>query len=87
LWFRIKVILLIAAMINALLFRRYMESADKTWDLDPVPPKRVRIGAGLSLALWTGVVLCGRLIAYDWFDCGQPGNSDIINWAAGCVVR
>jgi len=86
LWFRIKVILLIAAAINAMLFRRHMEASVNTWDLDPVPPTRTRIGAALSLALWSGVVVCGRLIAYDWFDCDHPGNSAFIQWAAGCVA-
>lgn len=85
-WFRMKMILLVAAAINALLFRRHMQASATTWALDSVPPKRTRIGAGLSLALWTGVVLCGRLIAYDWYDCGQPENTDFINWAAGCVA-
>ena len=85
-WFRMKMILLVAAAINAWLFRRHMQASATTWALDALPPKRTRIGAGLSLALWTGVVLCGRLIAYDWYDCGQPANSDFMNWAAGCVA-
>ena len=86
-WFRMKMILLVAAAINAFLFRRHMLASAATWALDSLPPKRTRIGAGVSLALWTGVVLCGRLIAYDWYDCGQPENTDFINWAAGCVAQ
>jgi len=85
-WFRMKLILLVAAAINAFLFRRHMLASASTWATDLLPPKRTRIGAGLSLALWTGIVLCGRLIAYDWYDCGKPENSDFINWAAGCVA-
>ncbi len=85
LWFRIKVILLIAAAINAWLFRRHMLAAAHSWDSDPVPPRRTRIGAGLSLALWAGVIVTGRFIAYDWFDCGKT-NSAFIDWAAGCVA-
>lgn len=86
LWFRIKVILLIAAAVNAWLFRRHMQAAVHSWDSDPVPPRRTRIGAGLSLALWAGVIITGRFIAYDWYDCGQPTNSAFINWAAGCMA-
>ncbi len=86
LWFRIKMILLVAAAINAWLFRRHMEASATTWDTDLVPPKRTRVGAALSLALWSGVVFCGRFIAYDWFDCGKAGNSAFINWASGCVA-
>jgi hypothetical protein len=83
-WFRIKVVLLIAAGINALLFRNAMQSSVDTWDRDPVAPKRFRIGAMLSLGLWTGVVATGRTIAYDWFDCHQS-MSNFMYWAAGCV--
>lgn len=86
LWFRIKVILLIAAAINAWLFRRHMQAATHSWDSDPIPPRRTRVGAGLSLALWSGVIVTGRFIAYDWFDCGEA-NSTLINWAAGCVAE
>jgi len=84
LWFRIKVVLLVAAGINALLFRRLVKSGKNSWDEDPVPPRRIRIGAGLSLALWLGVISTGRMIAYDWFDCYQQ-MPKLIYWAAGCV--
>lgn len=86
LWFRIKMILLVAAAINAWLFRRHMVAAAKSWDLAPVPPRRTRIAAGLSLALWSGVVITGRFIAYDWFDCGYD-NPAFVDWAAGCVAE
>ena len=85
LWFRIKVILLVVAFINAWLFRRHMQQAAGTWDVAAVPPRRTRIAAALSLTLWAAVVMCGRFIAYDWFDCGQD-NSAFIDWAAGCVA-
>ena len=83
-WFRIKVVLLIAAGINVLLFRRKMKASVGTWDTDPIPPKRIRVGAGLSLALWSGVVVTGRTIAYDWFDCHKE-LPYFMYWAAGCV--
>ena len=85
LWFRIKVILLIAAAVNAWIFRNHMKSGE--WDRDLTPPRRAKIGAGVSLALWCGVIITGRFIAYDWFDCGQPGNGAFINWAAGCIAE
>jgi hypothetical protein len=85
LWFRIKVILLVAAFINAWLFRRHMQLSVGSWDAAPVPPRRTRVAAALSLTLWAGVVCCGRFIAYDWFDCGQD-NPAFVDWAAGCVA-
>jgi hypothetical protein len=29
---------------------------------------RARLAAGVSLVLWAGVVVAGRMIAYNWFD-------------------
>lgn len=84
LWFRIKVVLLIVAGINAFLFRAKMQASSSSWDLDPIPPKRIRVGAMLSLVLWAGVVITGRTIAYDWFDCHKQ-LPYAIYWAAGCV--
>ena len=83
-WFRIKVVLLIAAGVNAWLFRRRMQASVGTWDTDPKPPRLIRIGAGMSLLLWSGVVMTGRAIAYDWFDCHKE-NPLFVYWAAGCV--
>ena len=84
LWFRIKVVLLIVAGINAFLFRARMQASSSSWDLDPIPPKRIRVGAMLSLVLWAGVVITGRTIAYDWFDCHKQ-LPYAMYWAAGCV--
>ena len=61
-----------------------MQASSGSWDLDPIPPKRIRVGAMLSLALWAGVVITGRTIAYDWFDCHKQ-LSYAMYWAAGCV--
>lgn len=83
-WFRFKVILLIAAAINAFLFHRAMTKSVSTWGSDPLPPKRIRVGAAVSLSLWILIVFMGRLMAYNWYDCDLP-QSDFINWAAGCA--
>jgi hypothetical protein len=84
-WFRLKLILLLAAAINAIAFNKYLSATGKSWDLDKIPPKRARYAAGASLCLWAGVIVCGRFIAYDWFDCGKE-MSAFMNWAAGCVA-
>ncbi|MDX1734041.1 MAG: DUF6644 family protein [Halioglobus sp.] len=84
LWFRIKVVLLLAAALNAWLFHRRMQAAPAGWDTAPRAPSGLRLGAGLSLAFWALIVLCGRFIAYDWFDCNaEPG--DVIGVLAGCT--
>jgi hypothetical protein len=56
--------LLILACVNVLVFhhgvyRRVMEWADAA-----VPPLAARVGAGVSLVAWTGVIFAGRLLAY-----------------------
>lgn len=85
-WFRIKLVLLFAAAVNAWLFHKKMNESVSSWDTEPKAPKRLRYAAGLSLGLWAGVVTTGRLIAYDWYDCYRS-QSDLIAWAAGCMAE
>ena len=51
LWFRIKMILLLAAAINAWIFNRRLSESVHSWDTDRVAPKRMRTGAIISLCL------------------------------------
>jgi len=89
LWFRIKVVLLVAAAVNAWLFHRRMKHASSNaagnWDRAIKAPRRLQMGAALSLCFWVLIVICGRLIAYDWFDC-RSEPSAIIATLAGCVA-
>ena len=41
------------------------------WDNRPKPPAPARVSAAVSLACWILVIMFGRFIAYDWFDCGK----------------
>jgi hypothetical protein len=50
-----------------------------------VPPKPARVAGALSLALWVGVIVSGRMIAYNWFDCDRQPQSDIINFLTSCI--
>jgi uncharacterized membrane protein len=85
LWFRIKIVLLIAAAINAWLFHRRMRVAGTDWDTMRKAPRPLRWGAGLSLLFWALIVICGRLIAYDWFDCRTSPIEPIAS-VAGCLI-
>lgn len=85
LWFRIKVVLLVAAAINAWLFHRRMNESVASWNNKPRAPARLRLGAALSISFWILIVICGRLIAYDWFDCAKNPPA-FIGTLAGCVV-
>jgi hypothetical protein len=84
-WFRIKVILLFVAAVNAWTFHRHLSASAGTWDMDKVPPRRTRAAAMTSLCLWAAIIVCGRFIAYDWFDCGKDMPA-FMNWATGCVA-
>ncbi len=84
LWFRIKMVLLVAAAVNAWLFHKRMNESVADWDTDRVAPARIRRGAILSLSFWAVIVMCGRFIAYDWFDC-EMGQTAFVEFVAGCV--
>ena len=67
-FFRFKVAFLLLAGANVAVFHRTVSRSMGEWDLDPVPPFRARLAGGLSLVLWAGIVVAGRMIAYNWFD-------------------
>jgi hypothetical protein len=70
-FFRVKVVMLILSGLNVWVFHSMVYRAVSEWDLDPVPPRGARVAAVLSLLLWSGIVIAGRMIAYNWFD--PPG--------------
>src|SRR5579862_686693 len=62
--FRIKLVLLALAGLNAIVFHRtiYRQAAD--WDKALVAPPRARLAGLLSLILWMCIIAAGRAIAY-----------------------
>ena len=62
--FRVKLALLTAAAINAIVFHRTTFNSVADWNTDAPIPAAARAAAGVSLAVWVGVICCGRLIAY-----------------------
>lgn len=67
-FFRIKLVMLILAGLNALIFHMTTYRRVAEWDLDPVAPFKARAAGVFSLLMWAGVVVAGRMIAYNWFD-------------------
>ena len=67
-FFRAKVAFLVLAGVNVAVFQQTIAQSMDRWDSDPVPPLRARLAAGVSLVLWAGIVIAGRMIAYNWFD-------------------
>jgi hypothetical protein len=63
-FFRVKVILLGVAGLNALVFHYTVFPHVEAWDKDSATPWRARLAGACSLAVWIGVVAMGRGLAY-----------------------
>lgn len=62
--FRLKLLLLTGTGVNAAFFHGVVFKSVKFWNLGVTTPVLVRAIAVISVVLWTGVIICGRLIAY-----------------------
>jgi hypothetical protein len=62
--FRLKLLLIVAAGLNAWAFHRGPFRRVASWDRDAPSPPAARLAAVLSLSIWTAVIAAGRLIAY-----------------------
>jgi hypothetical protein len=65
--FQVKLVLLVLAGINALVFHARTHRAAGQWDDDPRLMPAVRLSGGLSLFLWAAIIMSGRLTAANWF--------------------
>jgi hypothetical protein len=71
-FFQVKVVMLALAGLNALLFHNSAAYRRReAWEREPRTPVRAKAAAVISLLLWSGIVIAGRMIAYNWFD---PNN-------------
>ena len=71
-FFRIKLVLLTAAGLNAFIFHKTVGRRQEEWDSISLLPFRARLAGALSLGLWATVIVTGRLIAYNWFGAVRP---------------
>jgi hypothetical protein len=62
--FRVKILLLVLAGLNPLIFHSTIYRSVGAWDDAPVAPWRARAAAVASLTLWSGIIVAGRAIAY-----------------------
>lgn len=63
--FQAKMALVALALVNALLLHRSSAwAAGQQKSLDLSPPLRLKLSAVLSIALWSTVIVCGRMIGY-----------------------
>ena len=63
-YFGIKLLLILAAFANAGYFHRYTLTTVSRWDKLQPTPYAARAAALISILLWTGVITCGRFLAY-----------------------
>ena len=82
-FFRTKVVFLILAGLNAWAFETGIFRSVATWAGQAKPPRRARLAGIASMLLWTGVIVTGRMIAYNWFDCDKP-QPRWVQVATGC---
>jgi len=62
-----KMSMMVLAGVNALYFHLTTYRSVAKWDRDPLLPYGGRVAGVLSLVLWAGVIIFGRLTAYNWF--------------------
>lgn len=62
--FRVKLALLLAAGLNQALFQGAYHRLIPSWDSAATLPSGARVAAAFSLALWLGIIVMGRAIAY-----------------------
>lgn len=84
LWFRVKLVLIVVSLVNIWIFHRHISRNRDDWDTSFRPPFGARISAGVSMLAWGSVIVMGRMIAYNWFDCDRP-QPDWVNSVAGCA--
>jgi hypothetical protein len=66
-FFRVKLVLLALAGLNALAFHRKTYRRAGRWDEDPQATATAWLAGAVSLLLWSATIVSGRLIAYNWF--------------------
>ena len=62
--FWMKLVLILLAFGNAAVFHRFTLSSVSRWDHEVQPPASAQAAGVISIILWTGVVTCGRFLAY-----------------------
>jgi hypothetical protein len=63
-YFRAKVVLLVLAGLNVLVFELTAGRTVAQWDRAPSPPPLARAVATLSLVIWVAVIVTGRMIGF-----------------------
>jgi len=71
-YFRLKMIALVLAGVNAFVFHVMTQRTSVDWDAAPRPPAAARVAGLMSIVLWVVVILAGRMMSYTMFSA-PPG--------------
>ena len=69
-FFRIKLLLLLLAGVNALMFHRFAAPSPERPDDAGTSSAAARLAGLLSLSIWLGVIVMGRMMSYTMFSFG-----------------
>jgi hypothetical protein len=64
-FFRIKLVLLLLAALNALIFHFTIYRDVSAWDQSETPPPRAKLAGVLSITFWIAVIVAGRAVGYE----------------------
>jgi uncharacterized membrane protein len=73
-FFRAKMILLVLAGVNMLVFELTARKTMAEWDTDRSAPPIGRVVATLSLLIWVGVIVTGRVIGFTATRAAAPAD-------------
>jgi hypothetical protein len=62
--FRLKMLLIVFAGVQALIFQWIMRRDAAKWDESGVLPVGAKVAGGVSILLWVGIVAAGRFIGF-----------------------
>ena len=67
-YFWIKAVMMVLAGVNAMAFHQVTYRTVDAWNTETVMPFGAKLASVMSIVLWAGVIVSGRLIAYNWFE-------------------
>lgn len=83
-FFRAKMVLLVLGLANILWFHFRVQKNQADWDHAERLPGAVRRAGFVSLTVWIAIVVLGRMIAYDFLDCGKLEPGGLLAGFASC---